>query len=206
MVSCLRSLLFAVAGPVAFGLSVNTASADGASRVLKNEESPKGSFRIEHRADKQTKHEIWLVSKSSGSRHLLFIPNENEADYDPEILVSPDEAWIVRTQTRGSTCIVTVIHGRKSPLVYSQAGNLERLAWKYVAQYLRLPPATVPPFHRAIQGVRWLDSSSVLLVLRGDTPGVYSLSDWHCVYHVDTATFSIPKEYARSNRAALHRR
>jgi hypothetical protein len=64
---------------------------------LKTEQSPKGSFRIEHRADKQTKHEIWLVSKSSGSRHLLFIPDENEADYDPEILVSPDERWLTAT-------------------------------------------------------------------------------------------------------------
>jgi hypothetical protein len=202
----LRSLFFALAGTAALGFGPNAASADGAYRILKTEESPRGSFRIEHHTRKETKHEVWLVSKANGGRRLLFHPEENEADYDPEIMISPDEKWLIRNQTRGSTSIVAVIHKRKAPLVYSRAENLERLAWKYVAQYFRLPPETVPPFHRAIQGVRWLDSSSVLLVLHGDTPGAYSLGDWHCVYHVDTATFSIPKEFAKGNRAALLRR
>ncbi|MDB6174548.1 MAG: hypothetical protein JWL59_3859 [Chthoniobacteraceae bacterium] len=187
-------LCFMDAGPV---------FAQGASRILKIEQSPKRTFSIEHRTNRNARHETWLVS--SQSRILLFRPSETEADYDPELVVSPDEAWIARNQKRGSNCILTMLHRREAPLVYSQIINLEQSSWRYAEKGLRLAPGTVPPFHRTLQAVRWLDSSSLLLQLSGDNPNGLRLGTWHCVYHVKTRAFSIPAEFAVSNRRALIR-
>jgi hypothetical protein len=190
---------------VAFFLALAAAvrAAEPASTLTRTDLSPSGAFRIEHHRNAEFEFTLWLISaKDPKQKRALFQPNALDCR-DPEVLISPDEQSIIRTQTRGSTCITAILHRRKGPLDYRLARDLEKPAWRFLADSLLLDP--VPPFHRTLAAVRWLDARTVLLRLSGDTPfhPRVSLANWYCAYDVEKKTFRVPQEFRQVNARAL---
>jgi len=176
-------------------------------KLLHRDASPKKSFWIEHHGTISAddfRTQVWLVGvHDRNERHILFQPDDIDARYDPDILISPDEKWLVRTQKRGSDEIYSALYRRRDGLTFKETPGLQDKAWRFLALSLGLAPSRVPPHHRYMSCIRWVGPTQFILLLWGSNCPDYGLDDWRCVYDVQSGQFSVPKKFAGRNRRAL---
>lgn len=173
------------------------------NHLQQEDTSPNGNIIVRYYDDGDDicpRGDIWLYSKDHPSKKALLFSYERDAD----ILISPDEKWIVINHRVGNNITELILFKKVKGLKYERIAWIDVLAWnlfrKTHSQY-KIPEF----FHNYTEAVRWSsDSKSVLIYIYGhDDETPKKLEPWYCVYDVTTDAMTL--DFNRVfNRDAYH--
>jgi hypothetical protein len=193
--------------------------------------SPDKTMRVEQYSRKQEDqsllYQFWTFD--SAHRHpFLLNPGESDelAGYQAGFRFSRNSRWLVRMQKLGAG-IQTLFLYRRNGYQFSAATTkpLGDLAWDYffttpTSNGMHRNPQDLYALGHAFVGLvkgleenyagmgqHWPDSRYLVISLSFDMQGEEQktpwIEAWHCVYEVETGTFSVPPDFAEHNAKAV---
>ena len=177
-------------------------------RLWKTEESPLGDIVIQHFAIDAGRQEIWLATKKGPADQALLYAHERHA----EVLMSPDERWLVINDHAGSNVTEALLFERDHGVRYSEVKEAEisAKAWGLFAQRSGL--AKSPRYdHHYTNAIRWRDDATAFLAsIEGHNPidgldnAPQYVDSWLFVFDVNSLRPSL--DLGVLNRGAVHPR
>lgn len=166
----------------------------------RTQESPRYDILVEHYASDDGRREIWLAPKKSPSDRVLLYTHGRYA----EVLMSPDEQWLVINDYAGSDIAHVLLFKRGQGISFSEVKGAEigQKTWRFFAGQNRLIKS--PDYHHMyVEGIRWASNSKALLVsIWGHSDGKNYLDPWLCVFKIDSLRASL--DLRLMNRDAFH--
>jgi hypothetical protein len=172
--------------------------------------SPRKHFKIEQwtkSAADGDEYQTWLVSPVDPTQHtrLPEIAGSDHVGFASEFSISPEEAWLFRSQKRA--------HGVGGAYLYAHADGL-----RYVpAKTARLDLLVERLFARAV-GVKLGDDAEggiveygawsgkrLIVTLRGNDIAGYDVVDWHCTVDLATGGVSVTPAQGAANKRTFKR-
>jgi len=154
------------------------------------DKSPSGTILAEHFWLEDVprrligRQQIWLRSADGQGQPTRLFEHQRIAD----ILFSPDERWIAINDAPVSDLADVRLFRRVDALKYQEADNIQP-GRTCVALLDRINKRALSPVldHTYIGTVRWSsDSRALLLVVRGHNANDVVVSDWLCVFNLET--------------------
>jgi len=175
-------------------------------KLGKTEDSPQHDIVIEHFATDEGRHEIWLTTKNGPADQALLYAHERYA----EVLMSPDERWLVINDHAGSNVTDALLFKRDHGVWYSELKEAEisGKAWKLLAKGDGRPPRYS---HYYTNAIRWGSDSKAFLAsieaydpVGGNEGEHESLDPWLFVFDVNSLHPTL--DLGLLNRGAFHPR